>query len=94
MAEPGEIASLILQRTPKFELLLPPEERGVRISHELIQEEDDARMLVRRITIDGLLVDIEMSRRTYLLDWQRSNETSFAMLIEFLSGCVGLAGSS
>jgi hypothetical protein len=68
MAEHGEIASLILQRTPKFEMLLPPEERGVAISHELFPAEDDAPAFVRRIIIDGPMVDIEASDRTYLLD--------------------------
>lgn len=31
--EPDEVVSLILLRTPKFEHVLPPEERGVRVSH-------------------------------------------------------------
>ena len=32
--EPGEIVSLILLRTPKYEALLPADERGVTVSHE------------------------------------------------------------
>ena len=35
LEEHGEIASVILQRTPKYEQLLPQEERGVVVSHEL-----------------------------------------------------------
>jgi hypothetical protein len=33
--EPGEVVSLILLRTPKYESLLPENERGVSVSHEM-----------------------------------------------------------
>ncbi|MEX2572354.1 MAG: hypothetical protein WD737_13730 [Gemmatimonadota bacterium] len=66
MDEPGEIASLILQRTPKYEFLLPPEEKGVTVSHELFAESD--REMLRRIVVDGLHVEIQTTVRTYLLD--------------------------
>jgi hypothetical protein len=62
----GEIASLILQRTPKYEVLLPPEERGVAVSHELFPEDD--REMLRRITVEVSKVDIQTTVRTYLLD--------------------------
>src|SRR3970040_1213533 len=32
--EPGEIVTLMLLRTPKYESLLPEDERGVSVSHE------------------------------------------------------------
>ena len=54
LEDPGEIASLILQRTPKYELLLPPEERGVAVSHELYPE--DAHEMVRHAVVDGSLI--------------------------------------
>ncbi len=66
LEDPGEIASLILQRTPKYELLLPPEERGVAVSHELYTE--DAHEMVRHAVVDGSQVDIESTARTYRLD--------------------------
>lgn len=64
--DPGEIASLILQRTPKYEVLLPPEERGVAVSHELFPEND--REMLRHILVEGSNVDIQTTVRTYLLD--------------------------
>lgn len=64
--EPSEIVSLILQRTPKFEFFLPPEDRGVVVSHELFPEDD--REMVRRIVVDGTQIDIQTTIRTYLLD--------------------------
>jgi hypothetical protein len=62
----AEIASLILQRTPKFEFILPPDERGVAVSHELHFDED--RDILRRIMVSGPRVDIETTRRSYRLD--------------------------
>ena len=66
LADPGEVVSLILQRTPKFEMLLPPEERGVAVSHEAFTDEE--REFARRIVVRGRHVDIETTVRTYLID--------------------------
>lgn len=66
LADPGEVVSLILQRTPKFEMLLPPEERGVAVSHEAFT--DEQREFARRIVVRGRHVDIETTMRTYLID--------------------------
>jgi len=65
-AEPDEVVSLILQRTPRFEMLLPPEERGVSVSHEAQPEIE--RELATRITVKGPNVDIETTGRVYQLD--------------------------
>ncbi len=62
----GEIASLILQRTPKYEIFLPPDERGVSVSHELHPRDDHE--LVRRVVVDGSHVDIETTTANYRLD--------------------------
>lgn len=67
--DPGEVASVILLRTPKFAFLLGEEERGVSVSHELHSEVD--RELARRIVVDGSQVDIESTIRTYRLDLSR-----------------------
>lgn len=40
-ADPTEIDSLTLQRTPKYEHLLEDRERGVRVSFERYLEDDD-----------------------------------------------------
>jgi hypothetical protein len=67
--EPGEVLSLILQRTPKYEGLLPPEERGVRVSHERYPEHDED--FLRRIRLAGALVEVETTSTHYRLDVAR-----------------------
>jgi hypothetical protein len=66
LGEPGEIVSLVLQRTPMIEGLLPPEDRGVAVSHERFPDEDRER--ATHIVVDGSHIDIETPTRTYLLD--------------------------
>jgi hypothetical protein len=68
LGDPGEVASLILLRTPKFEFLLG-EEGGVSVSHELYTKVDDER--ARRVSVEGPRVDIESTVRTYRLDLSR-----------------------
>jgi hypothetical protein len=64
--EPGEVLSLILQRTPKYEGLLPPEERGVRVSHERHPEHDED--FLRRVRLAGGLAEVETTSTRYRLD--------------------------
>jgi hypothetical protein len=66
---PGEVLSVILMRTPKFEHLLDPSERGVHVSHERYPDSDDEYL--RRIAFRGGVVEIESTRRTYRLDVSR-----------------------
>ena len=65
--EPGEIISLILLRTPKYEALLPADERGVSVSHEAFPEDDD-RDRLRRLRMTESVVTIETTRTQYDLD--------------------------
>lgn len=80
--EPGEIASLILQRTPKYEGFLLPEERGVRVSHELHPGREDELLL--RIVVDGSEVDIETTVRGYRLDLSRVDRGDIEAATEVL----------
>lgn len=66
MPDPGEVVSLILQRAPKFEFLLPPDERGVVVSHEGFPDED--RQLATHVRVDGPQIEIETTVRTYQVD--------------------------
>jgi hypothetical protein len=66
LEEAGDIASLILQHAPRYEMLLPREERGVSVSHELHPGED--RLLAQRIVVAGPHVDIDTTGRAYRLD--------------------------
>ena len=65
--EPGEIISLILLRTPKYEALLPADERGVSVSHESFPEDDD-RDRLRRLRMTESVVTVETTRTRYDLD--------------------------
>jgi hypothetical protein len=69
LEEPGEIASLILLRTPKYEGFLRPEERGVQVSHELHPDAEDELLL--SIVVDGSQVNIETTVGGYRLDLSR-----------------------
>lgn len=65
--EPGEVVSLTLLRTPKYEGLLPAEERGVHVSHEAdLKDDEDDRL--RRFTLRGSIATIQTARTQYRLD--------------------------
>lgn len=68
-AAPGEVLSVILMRTPKFEHFLDPGERGVHVSHERYPDSDNE--LLHRIAFRGNAVEVRSTRRTYLLDVSR-----------------------
>jgi len=63
--EPGEIRSLILQRTPKYEFVFDESERGVRFSDEAHWEEED---WLRSIDFSREIVRIETQHHKYSLD--------------------------
>jgi hypothetical protein len=67
--EPGEVVSLILLRTPKYESLLPENERGVSVSHEMAFEDED--QYLRRIRLAVPVTTIESTGRVYELDVSR-----------------------
>jgi hypothetical protein len=64
--EPGEVVTLVLLRTRKYEALLPDEERGVTVSHEA--DFDDEGNYLRRISLAGSVITIESTRRRYELE--------------------------
>jgi len=64
--EPGEVVSLTLLRTPKYESILPDDERGVSVSHEV--EFDDDGEYLRRIRLATPITAIESTRKRYELD--------------------------
>jgi hypothetical protein len=65
--EPGEVVSLTLLRTPKFEFALPDEERGVTVSHESFPDEE-GRERLQRIRVAPPIVSIATTRARYKLD--------------------------
>jgi hypothetical protein len=69
LGEHGDVASLTLLRSPEYEVLLPPDERRVNVSHEPHPEtEDDSLVAVR---FGSRRVWIEATSRRYLLDVSR-----------------------
>jgi hypothetical protein len=62
----GGILSLMLLRTPRYEFLVPPEERGVWVTHE--QWVDSERELLRRLQMNHAAATIETPNRRYRLD--------------------------
>ena len=63
--EPGEIRSLILLRTPKYEFLLDESERCVSFSDEAHLEEGD---WLRSIDFSREIIRIETQHHEYTLD--------------------------
>jgi hypothetical protein len=70
LGEPGDVASLILLRTPPYEPLRPVEERGVSVYHELHPEIEDDHL--RRIRMSRDRVEITTTeQRRFVLDVSR-----------------------
>lgn len=74
-ADPTEINSLILMRTPKYEHLLGEWERGVSVSFDRYVEEDDEELL-EEVHLDrkSAVVRLITSLRSYELDLRKVDE--------------------
>jgi hypothetical protein len=68
---PGDILSLTLLRTPKYEFILDPDERGVSVSWE---EDDDEGELLLQIEHSGDIVRLNTTRREFNLDVSRVDD--------------------
>ena len=66
--DPGEIRSLILMRTTKYEFTLDDSERGVSVSDEDRDEDDD---LLDEIEFRGVEIRIVSRKAEYQLDCRR-----------------------
>ena len=73
------IKSLVLQRTPKYEVLMPEDERGVHVSLE--GDEDIERNLLVSIKIEAVTVTISTTQRTYKLDTINIEETQIKQML-------------
>jgi hypothetical protein len=70
----GEVKSLTLIRTPKYEFALPRWEQGVSVSHEDFPDEDEEGFdILKSIELDRGSVRITTQRREYTLDIQDVN---------------------
>ncbi len=73
-ADPTEVNSLTLLRTPKYEHLLGEWERGVSVSFERYVEDDDE--MLEEVHLDGksAVVRLTTSLRSYELDLRKVDE--------------------
>ncbi len=73
-ADPTEIDSLTLQRTPKYEHLLEDRKRGVRVSFERYLEDDDELLKELHLDRKSAVVRLATSLRNYELDVRKVDE--------------------
>jgi len=62
---PGDVLSLTLLRTPKYEFILGPDERGVSVSWE---EDEDENELLLAVDHSGDIVKLSTTKREFILD--------------------------
>ncbi len=72
--EPGDVISLILLRTPKYEDFLDESEIGVHLSFEKDEEEPDAVETLLSAEIESRTVTLTTYRRRFVLDIARVEE--------------------
>ena len=66
--EPSEIESLILMRTPKYEFILEEQERGVNVSFERHEDDEDDYLQRFDYVEADAMVRIQTVSREYELD--------------------------
>jgi hypothetical protein len=66
--EPSDIESLILMRTPKYEFIVEEHERGVKVSFERDEEDEDELLQSFEYIQDEAIVRIKTAAREYELD--------------------------
>jgi hypothetical protein len=78
--DPSEIESLTLLRTPKYELFLDPDERGVSVSFERLPDDDDERDLLQEASYSerDATVELKTAARHYRLDVRKVDPEELA----------------
>ena len=79
----GEIQSMILMRTPVFEVLVDEDLHGVQVSHQNYPEADDE--FLEEVRIEGTEVRITSSKRQYLLNLRRIEDEDIEAAIRILN---------
>ena len=90
----GEILSLTLLRTPKFEFTLDPDERGVSVSWE--EDEDESELLLA-VEHSKDVVKLNTTRREFTLDVSRVDDDDLSRIRKVLykmnfDGAIQLTG--
>jgi hypothetical protein len=87
-----EIENLMLLWTPKYDHLLPPEERGVSVSFERLSLDEDELVVEVRDSADEQTVWIATPRRTYELDVRKVEKDELAAMRRILGKMSRLGG--
>jgi len=91
---PGDILSLTLLRTPKYELILDPDERGVSVSWEEDEDESDLLLTVER---SRDMVKLKTTRREFVLEVSHVDDDDLSRMRKVLhmmnfDGAIQLIG--
>ncbi|WP_233860317.1 hypothetical protein [Paraburkholderia sp. HD33-4] len=84
-ADPTEIASLTLLRTPKYEHLLGECERGVNVSFERYVEDDEELLEALHLDRKSAVVRLTTSLRNFELDIRKVDEREVKAMREVLT---------
>ena len=80
--DPGDVKSLSLIRTPKYEIVFSAEERGVNVSHDDFPENEDDQL--RRISISADEARIETRYQRFELDLTRVDSSELQQAYDVL----------
>ena len=91
---PGDILSLTLLRTPKYEFILGPDERGVSVSWEEDEDESELLLAVER---SKDVVKLNTTRREFTLDVSHVDDDDLSRMRKVLhmmnfDGAIQLTG--
>ena len=91
---PGDILSLTLLRTPKYEFILNPDERGVSVSWE---KDEDEQELLLEIEYSGDTVKLSTTRSEFTLDVSHVDDDDLSRMCKVLhkmnfDGVIRLTG--
>jgi len=78
---PADILSLTLLRTPKYEFIVEPDERGVSVSWEKDDDEDELLLGVER---SGDMVKLSTTKREFVLDVSRVDDDELTRMHKVL----------
>ena len=82
--DPSNIESLILMRTPKYEFIFEEHERGVRVSFERYEDDEDDHLEKIDYVKANASVRIQTSSRKYELDVRKVNANDLKKMCSIL----------
>lgn len=82
--DPAGIQSLVLQRTPIYEPLLDPLERGVKVSFEGHDTDEEDLLKAVRWDGNGAIIRLTTRLRTYALDLRKIDAPSIRSMRKLL----------